>query len=94
MAERRKTGKEDLEKIQQAKAVGEAFGYYFNESGEVVHKVHTIGLQLDDLAHAEHVIAVAGGSSKEKAIRAYMKQAPPNTVLITDEGAAIQLLQG
>ncbi|MDZ5472219.1 sugar-binding transcriptional regulator [Bacillus sp. 31A1R] len=94
MAERRKTSREDLYKIQQADAVGEAFGYYFNESGEVVHKVHTIGLQLDDLEHAEHVIAVAGGSSKGKAIRAYMKQAPKNTVLITDEGAALQLLKG
>ncbi len=57
-------------------AVGEAFGYYFNEEGEVVHKVPTIGLQLEDLSHIEHVIAVAGGSSKAKAIRAYMKSAP------------------
>ncbi|MFE8702244.1 sugar-binding transcriptional regulator [Cytobacillus sp. FJAT-54145] len=94
MAERRKTSREDIEKIQHAQAVGEAFGYYFNEAGEVVHKVHTVGLQLDDLVNVEHVIAVAGGSSKEKAIRAYMKQAPTNTVLITDEGAAKQLLKG
>ncbi|MCK6207786.1 hypothetical protein KZX50_20305 [Bacillus infantis] len=94
MAERRKTTPEDLLKIQERKAVGEAFGYYFDEAGEVVHKVQTIGLQLKDLADIEHVIAVAGGSSKAKAIRAYMKQAPSSTILITDEGAAKQLLKG
>ena len=60
-----------LQKLQESHAVGEAFGYYFNEAGEVVHKVQTIGLQLDDLEHVEHVIAVAGGASKAKAIRAY-----------------------
>jgi central glycolytic genes regulator len=94
MAERRKTSDKDFEKIKQAEAVGEAFGYYFNEGGEVVHKVQTIGLQLDDLSHIEHVIAVAGGASKAKAIAAYMNRAPSSTILITDEGAAKQLLKG
>jgi central glycolytic genes regulator len=93
MAERRNTDAASLERIKQD-AVGEAFGYYFNEVGEVVHKVLTIGLQLEDLTHMNHVIAVAGGSSKSKAIHAYMKQAPSSTILITDEGAAKQLLQG
>lgn len=94
MAERRKTSADDLEKIEKGKAVGEAFGYYFNEEGDIVHKVLTIGLQLDDLARIPNVIAVAGGESKAKAIRAYMKQAPPSTILITDEGAARTLLKG
>jgi central glycolytic genes regulator len=93
MAERRDTSVKHLENIRK-NAVGEAFGYYFNEAGEVVHKVLTIGLQLEDLADINHVIAVAGGASKSKAIRAYMKQAPSSTILITDEGVAKQLLQG
>ena len=94
MAERRKTSEEDFKKITEEDAVGEAFGYYFNEAGEVVHKVPTIGLQLEDLSNIEHVIAVAGGGSKAKAIRAYMKSAPSTTVFITDEGAARELLKG
>ncbi|MBT2693574.1 sugar-binding transcriptional regulator [Bacillus sp. ISL-55] len=94
MAERRNTSQEDLQKILKGKAVGEAFGYYFNEAGEIVHKVLTIGLQMDDLKNIGDVIAVAGGASKAKAIRAYMKQAPSSTILITDEGAAKTLLQG
>ncbi|MBP2240320.1 central glycolytic genes regulator [Cytobacillus eiseniae] len=93
MAERRKSSNEDLEIIKSAQAEGEAFGYYFNENGEVVHKVQTIGLQLQDLANIPSVIAVAGGASKAKAIAAYMKQAPPSTILITDEGAAKCLLK-
>ncbi|MFD2444666.1 sugar-binding transcriptional regulator [Bacillus sp. CGMCC 1.16607] len=92
MAERRKTNPQDLEKMKAERAVGEAFGYYFNEAGEVVHKVLTVGLQLSDLDHIPNVIAVAGGSSKAKAIRAYMQKAPTSTILITDEGAAKRLL--
>ena len=94
MAERRKTSPEIMRKIAEGNAVGEAFGYYFNESGDIVHKVLTIGLQLDDLARIPNIIAVAGGASKAKAIRAYMKQAPSSTILITDEGAARKLLKG
>jgi central glycolytic genes regulator len=94
MAERRKTDAENLEKMIAKQAVGEAFGYYFNEEGEVVHKVLTVGLQLNDLDHIPNVIAVAGGSSKAKAIRAYLQQAPSQTILITDEGAAKGLLKG
>lgn len=93
MAERRNTTAEDVNKLLSLQAVSEAFGYYFNEDGEIVHKVSTIGLQLDDLATVDNVIAVAGGASKAKAIRSYMKQVRPNTILITDEGAAKELLQ-
>lgn len=94
MAGRRKTSPEDRQKLVNKKAVGEAFGYYFNAAGEVVHKVSTVGLQLNDLAGIPNIIAVAGGTSKAKAIGAYMKQAPPKTLLITDEGAATTLLKG
>ncbi|WHY76814.1 sugar-binding domain-containing protein [Neobacillus sp. WH10] len=94
MAERRKTNPEIKKKLENGKAVGEAFGYYFSEEGEIVHKVSTIGLQLEDLAHIPNVIAVAGGESKAKAIKAYFKQAPASTILITDEGVAKRLLKG
>ncbi|MGE8206594.1 sugar-binding transcriptional regulator [Heyndrickxia sp. NPDC080065] len=92
MAKRRKTKDEDMKIITSGSAVGEAFGYYFNEAGDVVHKVPTVGLQLSDLASIEHVLAVAGGSSKAKAIKAVMKSATKSTVLITDEGAAKKIL--
>ncbi|ACJ34874.1 MULTISPECIES: sugar-binding transcriptional regulator [Anoxybacillus] len=92
MAERRKTPPEEMKKIEHNKAVAEAFGYYFNQHGEVVHKVNTVGIQLEDVRHVPCVIAVAGGASKAKAIQAYMKQAH-QCILITDEGAAKQLVR-
>lgn len=92
MAERRKTKPDDYIKIEQGQAVAEAFGYYFNQEGEVVHKVQTVGMQLNDLEKIQNVIAVAGGASKAKAIQAYLKQAA-DSILITDEGAAKELIR-
>ncbi len=91
MATRRKMNQVELEKLERHNAVAESFGYYFNEDGEVVHKVTTMGIQLEDLKKIAHVIVVAGGTSKAKAIKAYMKQAH-TSILITDEGAARKLI--
>lgn len=93
MAKRRRSSDELLKKIEEAKAVAETFGYYFNQEGQVVHKVKTFGLQLENLYENRHVIAIAGGRSKAKAIEAYFKQGPPS-ILVTDEGAARELLSG
>ncbi|WP_181349640.1 sugar-binding transcriptional regulator [Thalassobacillus sp. CUG 92003] len=92
MAERRKTSRSQLNQIQQGEAKGEAFGYYFDRHGELVHKVRTVGLQLEDLKDASHVIAVAGGRSKAQAIASYFKPGQSN-VLITDEGAAKEFVR-
>lgn len=93
MARRRKTDEWQIENLIEKGAVSEAFGYYFDAEGKVVHKISTIGLQLDDLQNSQYVLAVAGGSSKGRAIYSYMKQAPSNTILITDEGAVREILK-
>ncbi|MDC3416176.1 sugar-binding transcriptional regulator [Aquibacillus salsiterrae] len=93
MAKRRKASHHILQKIIDGHAVSEAFGYYFNEEGKVIHKVRTVGIQLEDLYKANCVIAVAGGKSKAKAINSYFKQGKGN-VLITDESAAKELIRG
>lgn len=94
MAKRRAMKPEVIEMLQQKHAVAEAFGYFFDEQGNVVYKIPRIGLQLEDLASMDCVLAVAGGSSKAKAIVAYMKHAPKQTCLITDQGAAKMILKG
>ena len=88
MAKRRQSSRAVIEKLQHHNAVGEAFGYYFDQHGQIIHKVNTIGLQLEEVRLKEHNFAVAGGCSKGSAIKAYLKIAPKNTVLITDEEAA------
>ncbi len=92
MAERRKTPKEVTEQLKEKKAVSEAFGYYFDKFGDVVHKVRTIGIQLDDLSKVKQVITIAGGHSKANAIASYFKKGKSD-LLITDEAAAEQILR-
>jgi central glycolytic genes regulator len=94
MAARRKMSEEELVMLKQKNAVAESFGYFFNEEGQVVYKIPRIGLQLKDLQEIPYVVAIAGGKTKAKAIRAYMKNAPQQTWLITDEAAANEILKG
>lgn len=91
MAKRRNYSDAELASLAEAGAVSEAFGYYFNEAGETVEHMPTIGLQLEDVKNAQSVISIAGGESKAKAILSFSKQSCQN-VLVTDEGAARSLL--
>ncbi|MNL85471.1 central glycolytic protein regulator [compost metagenome] len=72
--------------------MAEAFGYYFDASGTVVHKMPTVGLKLEDINKTEVVIAVAGGKSKARSIAAVMKFGYDH-VLVTDEAAALEMLE-
>jgi len=92
MAQRRKYSPQELDELRAVGAVSEAFGYYFNDAGEIVHRMPTIGLQLEDVQNAEVVLSIAGGASKAKAIHSFAKQQAYQNVLITDEGAARALL--
>ncbi|WP_139492687.1 sugar-binding transcriptional regulator [Brevibacillus dissolubilis] len=91
MAARRKYSEGELAQLNEDGAVSEAFGYYFDAQGEIVHRMPTIGLQLDDVKKADVVFSIAGGTSKAKAIISFAKQTCQN-VLITDEGAARAIL--
>lgn len=94
MAARRKMSDEEMVMLRQNNAVAESFGYFFNEDGEIVYKIPRFGLQLKDVKKIPYVIAIAGGKTKAKAIHAYMKNAPTQTWLITDEAAANEILKG
>lgn len=91
MAERRQLSAEEMVLLSERGAVAEAFGYYFNEAGEAVYAMTTVGLQLGDLEHVRRVVAVAGGHTKARAIAAAAK-AYRMDVLVTDEGAATAIL--
>lgn len=93
MAKRRKTTEQVIEKLIESDAVSEAFGYYFDKKGHIVHTVRTIGMQLKDLASAKYVITIAGGESKAEAIISYFQQGKSD-LLITDEAAANEILKG
>ncbi|HIW72093.1 MAG TPA: sugar-binding domain-containing protein [Candidatus Levilactobacillus faecigallinarum] len=88
MAKRRGMSAHVIADLSAAHAVGEAFGYFFDNTGHVVSKFPRIGLDIADLAEKPLVIAVAGGAEKGTAIAAYMHLAPAQTWLVTDDGAA------
>jgi len=90
MARRRRVDERTMASMRAQGALAEALGYYFDRHGAVIHRMSTVGLRLDDLETAEHVIAVAGGSSKGDAIAAVLRYGQDD-VLVTDEGAARRL---
>ncbi|MEO4054515.1 sugar-binding domain-containing protein [Solibacillus sp. CAU 1738] len=93
MAERRNSSEKDKALLLKKGAVGEAFGYYFDEQGQIVHHIRTVGIQLEQVKKSDVVIAIAGGIHKAKAIQAYFKNAAKQTVFITDESAANEILK-
>ncbi|MCR8659729.1 sugar-binding transcriptional regulator [Paenibacillus endoradicis] len=92
MARRRKTDPEELQAMLDEGAMAESFGFYFNRSGELIHKMKTVGMRLEDIAKTEVLIAVAGGASKAEAIDSIMKFGYDHA-LVTDEGAALRIIE-
>jgi central glycolytic genes regulator len=92
MAGRRKLKDDTKDELVKDGALAEAFGYYFDRSGKVVHRMATAGLRLEDIEAAGIVIGIAGGSSKGEAIASVMRFGHDD-VLVTDEAAAVEALR-
>ncbi|GIQ68994.1 hypothetical protein DUZ99_16480 [Xylanibacillus composti] len=91
MATRRNVDSAMKESLAREGALAEAFGYYFDHKGHVVHNIPTVGLRLEDIYKTELVIGVAGGKSKGEAIAAVLRFGHED-ILVTDEAAAEQIL--
>lgn len=93
MAERRRMRSEEIARLEEVGAVGEAFGFYFNRAGEPVYSTTSIGLRLDDLAKKNmEVIAIAEGENKAQAILSVVTP-QYHDMLITDELTANEILK-
>ncbi|GGG05282.1 sugar-binding transcriptional regulator [Paenibacillus abyssi] len=92
MARRRKVDEAMVHAMKDEGALAEAFGFYFDRQGAVVHRMPTAGLRLEDIQAAEVVIAIAGGKSKAEAIAAVMRFGHDD-VLVTDEAAALAIAE-
>ncbi|KGE19833.1 sugar-binding transcriptional regulator [Paenibacillus wynnii] len=90
MTRRRKLDEATVLEIQEEGAVAESFGYYFNEDGQVVHTMLTMGLRLEDIIRTEVVVGIAGGKRKSKAIHAMLRFGQED-ILVTDEAAAVEI---
>jgi len=87
MAVRRNASREVLQQLKNGEAVGEAFGYYFDRKGQIIHQMETMGLRLDNVQEARYVMGIAGGKQKAEAIIG-IANAGFLDVLIMDESAA------
>ena len=92
MAVRRKSEKSIFERIEKEKLTAEAFGYFFDNLGNVRMQANSIGITLDNFKEINTAIAVAAGSSKAEAIYAVSKFSN-NFILVTDEAAARRILE-
>ncbi len=87
---------EELAQVVALGAVGDLLCTFLDARGRTVaHPLNrrVMSLPLDDLAKAEHLVIASGGASRAVAIRAAIGRVGCNT-LITDEGAALELLAG
>ncbi|CAB1262064.1 transcriptional regulator of gapA (CggR-fructose-1,6-bisphosphate) [Clostridiaceae bacterium BL-3] len=92
MAKRRGMSEDKIGEIQLKGAVGEAFGYYFDKQGKIIYSTPSIGIKNERIGKIKTLIAVAGGSSKAEAMLA-VERNNRNSILITDEGAARQIVK-
>ena len=92
MIVRRNLSDKKAKEILDKGAVGESFGYYFNQAGEIVYRLNTIGIDLDSVKQAREVIAVFAGAKKIEAFLAISK-INKNLVLVTDEHSGKRLIE-
>lgn len=86
--------KSELDALQDAGAVGDLLGRFFDASGQVLDcefNDRVLGLNLDAL-HDRQVTVIAGGHGKLPAIKGALRMGVIST-LITDENTAQNLLQ-
>ena len=92
MAKRRKLPENKVNEIILKGAVGEAFGHYFNEDGEIVYKLNTVGIDLETFKNVKESIAIFAGKRKANALIA-LSNINQNIVLVTDEESAWAILE-
>jgi len=91
MAMKRGLGEKEIKELEELGAVGEAFGQYYNDLGEIIHSTPTIGIKNEDVKSDKILIAVAAGKNKARAIIA-TEINRSSTVLIIDQAAAQKII--
>jgi central glycolytic genes regulator len=90
MSRRRGLNEDIVRILKERNAVSEVFGYYFNRPGELVYRMNTVGMQMENVHTLDTVLAIAGGKSKAEAILSYIRERS-NYILVTDEAAVREM---
>jgi central glycolytic genes regulator len=80
-----------MEALQRGRAVGEAFGDFFDREGRTVLQTSTVSLGLSKAYKESKMVAVAAGERKAEAIIAASRHEHHDS-LITDEAAAQKIV--
>jgi len=78
--------------LQQKGAAGESFGAYYDLSGKCLLESSSVGVDLARLKKTCRMVAAAAGSSKAEAILSVIRHTP-HALLVTDQGAAEEMLE-
>lgn len=92
MAHKRGLSDESISKLAELKAVGEAFGCYFDKDSKVVSNTTAIGINIDEARKINTHIVVAGGKNKVESIIVTQRN-NENGVLVTDEATGREILK-
>ncbi len=79
-------------RLEKEGAVGEALGLFANQKGQILYRLYNAGISKEDIPSIPHVLIAAGGHERGAAILA-MARAGVRGTLITDEGAAEEILR-
>ena len=82
---------EQVRLLMKKGAVGESFGAYYDRDGQCLLKSSGVCVDLARLTPDCRMIAVAAGAKKAAAIISVLRH-DPHMLLVTDEGAAKQML--
>jgi len=88
-------GMKYMHMMQEAGAVGDICGRYFDFNGNLIHAEfydRMIGISLEQIKHTKRIIAVAGGVEKIRAVLAAIKT-KIISVLFIDETLAESILE-
>ncbi|MCR8969407.1 sugar-binding transcriptional regulator [Facklamia sp. 7083-14-GEN3] len=94
MSHRRKLSQQQEMEITEGRAVGEAFGFFYDAAGNVVFSIPRLGLQLEDVLKFPLLLTIVAGEQKASATRAFYKMMPKETWLVCDESLAKAVLNG
>ena len=91
MAQRRHLSVESMDLLKKKRAVGEAFGDFFDFEGRTVLQANTVSVGLGKHHKESMMVAVAAGEKKAEAIIASTRHEKHDS-LITDESAAQKIV--
>ncbi len=80
------------QRLEKEGAVGEALGLFVDQKGKILYRLYNAGISKEDIPSIPHVLIAAGGHERGAAILA-MARAGVRGTLITDEGAAEEILR-